>query len=75
MALYYKVDILGKLKSAGYSTYKLRKEKIFGESTIQRFRAGDPLEWPVLDKLCSLLGCQPGDLIGHEPDAQKSPEE
>lgn len=68
MAILYKVDILDELKKAGFSTYRLRKDKIFAESTIQRFREGGPLEWPVLDRLCGLLGCQPGDLIEYKED-------
>lgn len=66
MPIVYKIDVLEALKAKGYSTYKLRQEKVFGESTIQRFRAREPLEWPVLDKLCTLLDCQPGDLLAHE---------
>lgn len=31
MAIRYKIDVLNALKEAGYSTYKLRKEKILGE--------------------------------------------
>ena len=36
MAIIYKIDILEELNNIGYSTYKIRKEKILGESTIQK---------------------------------------
>ena len=41
MPIKYKIDVLAALKSAGYSTYRLRKEKILAESTMQQFRAGE----------------------------------
>ena len=68
MPLKYKVDVLAALKEAGYSTYKLRKEKIFGEATIQKMRAGDPVRRANVEALCKLLGCQPGDLLEYVPD-------
>lgn len=67
MPLKYKVDVLADLKEAGYSTYKLRKEKIFGEATIQKMRAGDPVSLANVETLCKLLGCQPGDLLEYVP--------
>lgn len=63
MPLKYKVDVLAALKEAGYSTYKLRKEKIFGEATIQKMRAGDPVSLANVETICNLLDCQPGDLL------------
>ena len=38
MSLRYKMDILEALKEAGYSAYRLRKEKIFGERVVQQLR-------------------------------------
>lgn len=68
MALYYKKDVLEALKAKGYSSYKLRADKIIGERQLQQIRKGVIVSPACLDKLCSLLGCQPGDLIGHRPD-------
>lgn len=70
MAIIYKIDILAALKEAGYTTYRLRREKIFGESTIQRFRSGGTLDTVVIDKLCTLLNCQPGDILGYDEDGK-----
>ena len=39
--LRYKVNILLELKSAGYNTTRLRREKILSESTLQRIREGN----------------------------------
>lgn len=71
MAIFFKFDILSALKEAGYTTYRLRKEKIFGESTIQRFRSGGPIDTVVIDKLCALLNCQPGDIIQYKEDGNE----
>ena len=63
MAIRYKVDVLAALKEAGYSTYKMRKDKILGEATIQAIRSGQPITWDKLSLVCNLLDCQPGDIL------------
>lgn len=64
MPIKYKIEVLSELKKAGYSTYKIRKEKIFGEKTMQDFRNNQPvMSADCLEKLCKLLDCQPGDII------------
>ena len=63
MKLYYKIDVLASLNSKGYSTYRLRKEKIFGEAVIQKLRNFDSVGWSTLETLCNLLSCQPADII------------
>ena len=59
----YKIDILEALKSKGYSTYKIRNDKILNESTVQKLRSNKYINMENLDKLCILLDCQPGDLL------------
>lgn len=68
MALYYKTDVLEALKAKGYTTYKLRAEKVIGERQLQQIRQGVIVSPSCLDKLCGLLGCQPGDLIEYKED-------
>lgn len=69
MPMRYKTDILAELKSKGYSTYKIRKEKIFGEAVLQSFRLSQPVSWGAIESLCSLLECQPGDILEFVPDS------
>ncbi len=39
------------------------------ENSISRIKAGvERIDTDTLDKLCTALQCQPGDLITHEPD-------
>ena len=68
--LKYKIDILETLKASGYSTYKIRKEKILSESTLQKLRNKQPISWENIESLCRLLNCQPNDILIYE----KSPE-
>ena len=68
MPIKYKMEIVPALKDAGYSTYKLRQEKLFGERTIQKLREGEIVNADNLALLCKLLKCQPGDLLEYVPD-------
>ena len=72
MPIKYKIDILSALKAAGYSTYKIRKDKIFAESTLQQFRNNEIVSTEQLSKLCKLLNCQPGDVLEYVPDEPKT---
>lgn len=38
MAIKYKINILDELKNMGFTTYRIRKEKLLSEGTIQKFR-------------------------------------
>lgn len=64
----YKIDVMAALKSAGYTSYRLRQEKLFGERMLQKLRNGQMVSWTVLGQICDILGCQPGDLIKNVPD-------
>ena len=63
MAIRYKVDVLAELKNKGYSSTRIREEKLIGQSYLQQLRRGELVSWKTLDTICSLLECQPGDLI------------
>lgn len=64
----YKIDIIQALKNIGYSTYKIRKEKIFTEGQLQQMRDNKLLTQDALNKVCTLLDCQPGDILEYVPD-------
>lgn len=68
MPLIYKIDIMKALKEKGYTSYKLRNEKLLSESTLQKLRGQEPLAWKNLETLCKLLECQPSDLIEYVED-------
>lgn len=68
MPVVYKIDVLSALKEKGYSTYRLRKEKILGESVIQQLRNGEAVSWSNIARLCELLDCQIGDILEYVSD-------
>lgn len=68
MAIKYKADILARLKDRGYSSTRLRKEKLFGERTIQDIRTQAEIPYKALNRLCELLDCEIGDIIEYVQD-------
>lgn len=70
MPIIYKLDVLDALKKAGYTTYRLRTEKIIGERVVQQLRQGELVSWKTIETICSLLGCQPGDLVEYTHGAE-----
>lgn len=68
LPLRYKIDVLEALKEAGYSSTRLRKEKLMGESYMSQLRHGEMVSWKTIETICRLLNCQPGDLVEYAPD-------
>ena len=60
-------DILNMLSERGWSQYRLVKERVFGNSTIQRMRLQESITTETIDKICELCECQPGDIMHYEP--------
>ena len=63
MPLQYKIDVVAALKEKGYTSYKIRQDKLLSESTIQKLRSGKGVSWENIETLCRLLECQPGDFL------------
>ena len=57
-------DILGKLKDAGYTTTRIRKEGLLPESTLQRIRNNNPdIKLSTMERICNLIGCELSDVV------------
>ena len=57
------------LKEKGYTTYKIRKEKLIGQGTLTALRNGTGgLDSKTISKLCKVLECQPGDIMEYVED-------
>lgn len=69
MHLSYKIDVLAALNAKGYTTYRLRKERLLSESTVQKLRTGQGVSWDNIETLCQLLSCQPGDLLVYKGES------
>jgi len=70
--LCYKIDILDALKKVGFTTYKIRKDKIIGEAQMQKIRTGEIASKETLNTICRLLDCQPGDILEYIPDKKEN---
>ena len=68
MPLQYKIDVVAALKDKGYTSYKIRQEKLLSESTIQKLREGEGVAWDNLDTLCRLLECDISDLLEYQKE-------
>lgn len=68
MPVKYKIDMLAALKNAGYTTYKMRQEKLLGESVLQQLRKGELVSWANISRLCSMLQLQPGEFLEYVPE-------
>ena len=55
------------------STYKIRKDRIITESSLQKLRTGGNVSTETIGKLCDVLNCQPGDIMEYvkEEDTDK----
>ena len=62
------------LKERGYSSYKLRKDKLFGQAILQKLREGGDIDTRTVRKFCALLDCQPGDIMEYAPDNKEATE-
>ena len=74
MALQYKVDVMALLKAKGYSSTKIREEKLIGQSYLQQIRHVELVSWKTIETLCRLLECQPGDLIEYTTEPSSAEE-
>ena len=69
--LVYKINVLESLKESGYTTTRLRKEKLLGENAIQSLRRGEMIGMITLEKICAMLDMQPGNIIKYVEDAEE----
>lgn len=63
-------DVLKKLEDAGYSTYRLRKEKLLSEYTLTSIRTNKSISISTLDTICRLTGLPVEELIEYKPDEE-----
>lgn len=69
----FKINVMNALKESGYTSYRIRQEKIFGEKTLQDFRQNKVVySADCLNKLCSILNLDIGDLLQFKPDESEN---
>ena len=67
--------LIKKLEEQNISQYRLKKDGILGSATISKIykdkgESGESIDIKVVDKLCKLLKCQPGDILECVPDKE-----
>lgn len=65
MPFEWRVDPLQLLKDKGYTTYRIRKEKLFSESTVQKLRHKQMISLQEMDTVCTITEKSIGKLIIH----------
>ena len=63
----YKIDVLKELSNRGYTSTRIRKEKILSQATMQNIRQGKGITTDTLNTICIILRCQPSDIIEVTP--------
>lgn len=66
--------LFAKMKEEGLSTYRIRKEKIIGERTLQALRENRVVNTDTIETFCRIFHCQPGDLMEYVEDPSNEQE-
>lgn len=59
----YKVNVCDELRKAGYTSYKLQKERKLGNTVWSKLSRKELVSLEAIGRICHLLHKQPGDLI------------
>lgn len=62
MAVSYE-KLFEKMHEKGLTTYKIKKEGIIAEPTLQKLRTGKVVTTKTIERLCIALDCQPSDIM------------
>lgn len=64
--LRYKFDVGRALEEKGINLYVCKNTKVLSQDTFRKIKEGSTkINLSAIDKVCSILDCQPGDLIEH----------
>lgn len=63
--------LLARMKEENLTTYKIRKDKIISERTLQHIRKNEPINTSSVAALCEVLHCQPGDIMEYVDDEKE----
>ena len=72
VGMVFKINVLQALKDKGYSTYRIKNEKLLSQSTLQKLGEGKPVSWENIEAFCRLLEIQPGDLLEYKFDTTEN---
>lgn len=67
----YKIDVMKELSQKGFTSSRMRKEKILSEATMQNIRKGKGITTDTLNTICVILRCQPSDVLEIVPSDEE----
>ena len=56
------------MKERGLTTYRIRRDRIITETTLQKLREGQNVTTDSIARLCRALSCQPGEIMEYVED-------
>ena len=56
------------MQKKGITSYTMKKDNIIGQATYKKIINGGDIDTRTISKLCSLLECQPGDILEYVPE-------
>lgn len=59
----FKINVIEEMTKKGYSTARIRREKLLSESTLQKLRSNGNITTDSLNTICCILRLQPSDII------------
>ncbi len=62
--------LFAQMKEKGLTTYRIRKDKIISETTLQKLREGKAVSTDSIAALCKVLSCQPGDIMEYIDESE-----
>lgn len=65
--------LLKLLSDNGYTSYRIKKEKLIGQGTLTAIKNGTGgLDAKSIAKLCAVFHCQPGDLMEYVEENEEN---
>lgn len=56
------------MKQRNLTSYRIRKDGIIGQATLQNMKNNEPVNTETINALCRALKCQPGDIMEYVDD-------
>ena len=60
------------LKEKGITSYRIRQENLVSQAALTKMKNGSGnIDTRTLERICSILKCQPGDIMEYIPDSEE----
>lgn len=59
----YKIDVVEALAKKGFNSYKMKKDGLMSQGTLQKLKNKENVTLETLNTVCCMLQCNIGDVI------------